>query len=72
MEKYMVSTIHWLNADDAKDYSSANDPGYTDVIEEDDGTFSVVRLSDKPIQFGQAPYVGRKGTALVAKTESHT
>ena len=64
--KYVVSFIHWLDADGAKAYVRANDSGYTDVIEEDDGTFTVVKLSDKPVQAGQVPYVGRKGTALAA------
>jgi hypothetical protein len=58
--KYMVSTIHWLNADDAEAYAIAHDIGYVRIIKEDDGTFTVVRLSDTPVQPGQAAYIGRQ------------
>ena len=69
--KYMVMAIHWLAADGAKSYVAANEAGYTDSIQEDDGTFTVVRLSDKPVQVGQVPYVGRKGTGLPQTPKDH-
>jgi hypothetical protein len=63
MAKYMVSMINRLDAGSASSYVAAHDAGSVHVIKQDDGTYSVVRLSDTPVQPGQNPYFSQNAKA---------